>query len=183
MISDILSLYQKNIALSRALDSQKSSMGDSDSSGSGIDGDSSKTDFSALLEQAAKQTEKLAAAKRAGDATSVLVSKPSVKTASAQTDSPASTKPARMRDGIDKKSDLYQQCQEFESIFVKQMLDAMRKTVDKSGMTDNGMGQDIFEDMLYDEYAKTMSKTADFGIADTMYRQLSNLRPATSITL
>jgi hypothetical protein len=174
MISDILSLYQKNIALSRALESQKSSMGDSDSNVSGMDDGSSRTDFSALLEQAAKATEKLADSKRA----SATAAKPS---AAASSGSPVSAKPARMKDGIDKKSDLYQQCQEFESIFVKQMLDAMRKTVDKSGMTDNGMGQDIFEDMLYDEYAKTMSKTSNFGIADTMYRQLSNLRPATSV--
>jgi hypothetical protein len=175
MISDILSLYQKNIALSRALESQKSSMGDSDSNVSGMDDGSSRTDFSALLEQAAKATEKLADSKRA----SAPAAKPSAAVTSSG--SPVSAKPARMKDGIDKKSDLYQQCQEFESIFVKQMLDAMRKTVDKSGLTDNGMGQDIFEDMLYDEYAKTMSKTANFGIADTMYRQLSNLRPATSI--
>lgn len=66
---------------------------------------------------------------------------------------------------------------DFESLFVKQMLNSMRKTVNRSGLLDGGMGQEIFEDMLYDEYAKNMTKTANFGISDMMFRQLSTERP------
>ncbi len=72
----------------------------------------------------------------------------------------------------DKK--LYGVCQDFEAIFIKQMLNAMRKTVDKSGLIDGGMAEEIFEDMLYDEYAKKMSRTARFGLAEILYDQLSN---------
>ena len=74
---------------------------------------------------------------------------------------------------IDKNSKLYEVSQEFEAIFIKQMLDVMRKTINKSGLMDGGMAEDIFEDMLYDKYALNMSKTADFGLADSIYRQLS----------
>ena len=75
---------------------------------------------------------------------------------------------------IDTKSPLYAQCQEFESIFVKMMLKEMRKTVDKSdSIISGGFAEDIYRDMLDDEYAKSMSKTARFGLADLLYRQLS----------
>jgi len=75
---------------------------------------------------------------------------------------------------IDKKSPLYAQCLDFESIFVKMMLKEMRATVDKSAdILGGGYAGDIYQDMLDDEYAKKMSKTADFGLADDLYRQLS----------
>ena len=66
-----------------------------------------------------------------------------------------------------------QACSDFEAIFIKQMLDSMRKTVDKTSLLGGGMAEDIFEDMIYDEYAKKMSKTSDFGIKDMLYKQLS----------
>jgi len=75
---------------------------------------------------------------------------------------------------IDKKSPLYAQCLDFESIFVKMMLKEMRATVDKSAdILSGGYAGDIYQDMLDDEYSKTMSKTAHFGLADDLYRQLA----------
>lgn len=74
---------------------------------------------------------------------------------------------------IDRSSKLYEQCQEFESIFVNMMLKEMRGTVEKSGLIDGGQAEDIFSDMLYDEYAKDMSKTAGFGLSDAVYIELS----------
>jgi flagellar protein FlgJ len=73
---------------------------------------------------------------------------------------------------IDRGSELYKQCEEFESIFVNMMLKEMRKTVDKSGLMDGGQAEDIFQDMLYDEYAKDMTRSAGFGLADQVYLQL-----------
>jgi flagellar protein FlgJ len=79
------------------------------------------------------------------------------------------------RGAIDRKGELYKACQDFEAIFVKQMLDSMRKTVNKADdMLGGGTGQDVFEGMLYDEYAKKMSQTASFGLADMIYRQVSS---------
>jgi len=62
---------------------------------------------------------------------------------------------------------------EFEAIFIKQMLNVMRQTVHKSGMMDGGMAEEIFEDMLYDEYAKRMAESRQLGLADIIYAQLS----------
>lgn len=63
--------------------------------------------------------------------------------------------------------------QEFEAIFIEQMLKSMRQTVEKSGLMDGGMAEDIFEDMLYENYAKKMSQTANLGLGDMLYRQIS----------
>ena len=71
---------------------------------------------------------------------------------------------------------LKEACRDFEALFIKQMLDTMRKTVNKSGMLDGGMAEDVFEDMLYDEYSKSMADTGDFGIAKLMYSELSGTR-------
>jgi Rod binding domain-containing protein len=73
---------------------------------------------------------------------------------------------------VDKGSPLYQVCLEFEAIFIKQMLNSMRKTVEKSGLLDGGLAEEFFEDMLYDEYAKKMASTANFGLAAMIYGQL-----------
>jgi Rod binding domain-containing protein len=73
---------------------------------------------------------------------------------------------------IDRQSPLYRVCQDFEALFVKQMLNVMRKTVNKSGLLDGGMAEDIFEDMLYDEYALSISRYARLGLSDMLYKQL-----------
>ena len=67
---------------------------------------------------------------------------------------------------------LYKVCVEFESLFVKQMLNSMKKTVEKGEILHGGYAEEIFEDMLYDEYALLMAKSSGFGIADMVYKQL-----------
>lgn len=78
------------------------------------------------------------------------------------------------RQTVDTSSELYKVCLDFEAIFIKQMLNVMRKTVDKGGLLDGGIGADYWEDMLYDEYAQKMAETAQFGLAETMYLQINN---------
>ncbi len=79
------------------------------------------------------------------------------------------------RAAVDRNSELYKASQDFEALFIKQMLDSMRKTIHKENdLLNGGLGQDVYEDMLYDEYAKKMAATAQFGLADTIYRQLAS---------
>jgi Rod binding domain-containing protein len=79
----------------------------------------------------------------------------------------------RGKSQIDKASRLYKVSQEFEAIFIKQLLNVMRKSISKTGLMDGGMAEEIFEDMLYDEYAKKMAESGSFGIADMIYKQLN----------
>jgi len=83
--------------------------------------------------------------------------------------------------GAKEMEKLQKACMDFESIFIKQMLDSMRKTVVRSELTKKNMGEDLFEDMLYDEYAKKMSDTAGLGIGDMMYSQLSRQLPSQTL--
>ncbi len=84
---------------------------------------------------------------------------------------------ARVADGskIDKNSPLYAQCRDFESIFVKMMVKEMRSSIDKSGLVSGGWAEDIFQDMLDDNYSQTIAKSAGLGVADQLYKQLSKL--------
>ena len=68
--------------------------------------------------------------------------------------------------------ELMDACRDFESLFVKQMLDSMRKTVHKTEKSEDNAGNKYFEDMLYDSYAKKITETANLGIAKMMYQQL-----------
>ena len=75
---------------------------------------------------------------------------------------------------IDKTSKLYEKSLELESYFVKIMLNSMKSTL--SGTSLNGeksYAQKMYEDMLYDELAVSMTKNGNFGIADQIYLELA----------
>lgn len=76
---------------------------------------------------------------------------------------------------------IYEASREFQGIFINMMLKSMRSNLNrKSDMLYGGNRQDIFEDMLYDEYAKQMSYSPGFNLADEMYKQLTrNMKPIT----
>ena len=70
------------------------------------------------------------------------------------------------------KKRLREVSEDFEALMINQMLKEMRKTVNKSDLINGGMAEEIFEDMLYDEYSKEFSKTKTFGLSDIIYNQL-----------
>ena len=77
---------------------------------------------------------------------------------------------------IDRKDKLYEQCLELETFLVKTLIKSMRGTVQKSGLIDTGFAGQMYEDMLYDEYAKDLTKNAGFGLAETAYLELTGQR-------
>jgi len=79
---------------------------------------------------------------------------------------------AQTKTNIDKTDQLYELCLELETFLVKNLLTTMRSTVQKSGLIDEGFAGKIYEDMLYDEYAKDFTKNASFGLAEQAYLQL-----------
>jgi flagellar protein FlgJ len=78
------------------------------------------------------------------------------------------------RGGLDRK--LYQQCEELETFIIKILIKSMRGTVQKSSLIDSGLAGGMYEDMLYDEYAKSYSKNAGFGFAKMAYDELTGRR-------
>ncbi|MDR2601438.1 MAG: rod-binding protein [Spirochaetaceae bacterium] len=77
---------------------------------------------------------------------------------------------------VDKNDKLYEQCEALETFLLKTLVNGMRKTVEKSGFTKPDFAGEMYEDMLYDEYAKTFSKNAGFGLAELAYIELTGQR-------
>lgn len=74
------------------------------------------------------------------------------------------------RDRKDKK--LMDACVEMESLLVARMLKEMRHTVHKTGWINGGFAEEIFEDMLYDEYALSLSRNSSLGLSSMLYDEL-----------
>ncbi len=79
---------------------------------------------------------------------------------------------------IDRTSELYEQSMELENYMVKMMLSSARKTVGKSTLfgKENEYAREMYEDMMYDNYAESLTKNAGFGLADQIYIELSGQR-------
>jgi soluble lytic murein transglycosylase-like protein len=61
--------------------------------------------------------------------------------------------------------------QDFEALFVHQMLKSMRNTVPKD--EDMSTGRRIFTEMLDEQIANTASRTGNFGLAQMIYKELA----------
>ncbi|OGO79593.1 MAG: hypothetical protein A2Y23_09495 [Clostridiales bacterium GWB2_37_7] len=60
-----------------------------------------------------------------------------------------------------------------EAVFVNMMFKQMQNTVPKSGLTDGGMGEETFKDMLFEKYAEEATKGSGLGLAQIIFKQLS----------
>lgn len=78
---------------------------------------------------------------------------------------------------------LLEACQQFESIFINQLLSQMRSTVPSNGLLDDGnsgqdSGQDVYKSMLDQEYSKQMAEAGGIGLAKMLYDQMKLNPPA-----
>ncbi len=72
------------------------------------------------------------------------------------------------------KLKLHKACEEFESLFILQMLKGMRKTIPQSDFMPNNTGKTMFEGMFDQEMAKQMSQSDhSIGLAKTLYEQMT----------
>lgn len=63
--------------------------------------------------------------------------------------------------------------QEYEGFFMKQVVDAMRKTVPKDGYLNGGNAEEIYKGMMDDKLSGQMAKTGGSGIAENLYNTFS----------
>jgi flagellar protein FlgJ len=63
-------------------------------------------------------------------------------------------------------------CHELESVFISQLIKCMRDTVPKDSLLGDDFGQGVFQSMLDDEYAKSISQTDTIGLSKMLYDQL-----------
>lgn len=61
---------------------------------------------------------------------------------------------------------------QFESVFVNQIVQAMRKTVTKGGLVPESNAERIYQNLLDAEYAQHISESEQMGISTLVYEQL-----------
>ncbi len=90
-------------------------------------------------------------------------------------------------DGKNSDASIKAVAQQFESVFVKMMLDSMRdaNAVFSEGSYLNSNETDFYQDMLDNQLSLTLSQGKGMGLADVIYRQLSqyNAKPQRVETL
>lgn len=69
--------------------------------------------------------------------------------------------------------DLREATGEFESLFIAQIMQAMRATVPESGLMGAGGGQRVFREMLDQELSRHVAHSGGLGIGEILYRQLT----------
>jgi peptidoglycan hydrolase FlgJ len=69
--------------------------------------------------------------------------------------------------------DLREATGEFESLFITQIMQAMRATVPESGLMGDGGGQRVFREMLDQELSRHIAHAGGLGIGEILYRQLT----------
>lgn len=66
--------------------------------------------------------------------------------------------------------------QEFESMFLGQMLSHMFAGIETNQMFGGGHGETMMRSMLVDEYAKEMTRAGGIGIADAVTREILKIQ-------
>jgi len=88
---------------------------------------------------------------------------------------PMSTTP-RPREDDPRMAEMRRAAEEFEAIFLAQMMAPMFEGLDTDGLGGGGMGEEIFRPMLIERYADALSQAGGVGIADSIVRELMRLQ-------
>lgn len=73
-------------------------------------------------------------------------------------------------------NELRRAAEEFESVFLTEMLSPMFEGLETDGLGGGGMGEEIFRPMLIERYAEAISNAGGVGIADSIVRELVRLQ-------
>ena len=71
-----------------------------------------------------------------------------------------------------KRAQIRKAADDFENVFVSQMLGHMFDGIGVDETFGGGHGEEMFRSMLTNEYGKQVSRSGGFGIADQVYREL-----------
>ena len=72
--------------------------------------------------------------------------------------------------------------EEFESVFLSEMLGPMFEGLDTEGLGGGGMGEQIFRPMLIERYAEAIGRAGGVGIADSVVREFMRMQAAQANT-
>lgn len=66
--------------------------------------------------------------------------------------------------------------QEFEAVFLSEMLAPVFDSVDTDGLFGGGQSEKIFRSMMVEEYGKAIARSGSVGIADAVQREILKMQ-------
>ncbi|MCZ4280499.1 rod-binding protein [Kiloniella laminariae] len=66
--------------------------------------------------------------------------------------------------------------EDFEAVFLTQMLTPMFESLPTDGPMGGGSGEKVFRSLLVQEYGKSLSKAGGVGISDAVYREIIRMQ-------
>ena len=67
---------------------------------------------------------------------------------------------------------LWKAAQEFQEIFLGQLVKSMRSTENRSDLFEDAPGRETFDEMFSESIGRQMAKSGSLGLQDAIYRQL-----------
>lgn len=74
------------------------------------------------------------------------------------------------------RAEARQAAEEFEALFVQQMVEQMWAGIETDGEFGGGNGEKIFRSLLHEEYSSKIVATGGLGIADNVYREILKMQ-------
>ena len=74
--------------------------------------------------------------------------------------------------GVSDDTKLREAANDFEAIFIQQMLKTMRKTSFESDLLPKSEGEKVFQSLLDEQYAQISAKSGSLGLGEMIYQQL-----------
>ena len=87
---------------------------------------------------------------------------------------PAATQPSSP--AIDRNSRAYKAAQDFESVFLGQMVAQMYTGLDAQGPFGGGFAEETYRSLLYQELGRQMAAGGGVGIADAVYAEMVKMQ-------
>ncbi|MDR0843143.1 MAG: peptidoglycan DD-metalloendopeptidase family protein [Acidobacteriota bacterium] len=81
------------------------------------------------------------------------------------------------------KAELKKAAQEFEAVFIGQLLKVMRETIEESDPEGGGFGKTIYTELFDQEVARGMAQRGALGIGDIIYKSLVDKENAGAVRL
>ena len=70
------------------------------------------------------------------------------------------------------KADAMRVAKDYESVFLAQFTSIVFSGIKSDGPFGGGPSEDIYKSLLAEEYGKALAKSGNFGIADSVYREI-----------
>jgi peptidoglycan hydrolase FlgJ len=71
-----------------------------------------------------------------------------------------------------------QAAEDFEAVFISQMLTPMFEGLGEDGYFGGGPGEDIYRSMLVEQYGKSLARAGGIGMSDAVQREILRLQEA-----